>query len=139
MPSFTKLSRTIREMADCVLNWHEFTFEQCGHEYRVLGGVIGEDTEGHPVLYADLLAIDGQPQTNEPLMRFDLSGSKSPVRRGALRGRCSNDYTGSREALTWTYAVGPIGRRKSLEGSGSRSESERRSEARRRIEALFKH
>lgn len=138
LPSFQKLPKTIAAMVDCVLNWNEFTFTYGDHEYRVLGGLIGSDRAGRCVLYADLLAVDGVPQTDAPLKKFDLSGSKSPVRKGALRGQCSNDYQQLRATLEFVYAAGPIGRSKSSEGSKSHSEKPHRSAARERIEALFR-
>lgn len=141
MPLFHKLPATIATMVECVKNWNEFSFSHAGHEYRVAGGVIGEDTEGHPILFADLLEVDGQPQKGEPLMRFDLLGTKSQVRKGALRAQRSNDYTKPRESLAWVYAAGPIGRRKSPEDFDSRSKTSRSlgsSEARRKLESLFR-
>ena len=140
-------SQTLREIKYAVKNWYEFTFRYDGKEYTVLGAIVGVNTLDRLCLWGDVLAIDTEPQNPVLPKCFYLEGLRSPVHRGRMHGKCSNDYTVVKRSCEAIYALGPrwdIPQESSTEAESDRDRERtvgRRGKARiarEKLESLFK-
>lgn len=103
----SKFPKSVQAVITAVESWREFSFTYEDKTFTVLGAIVGVDSLDRICLWADVLAIDTQPQTPAFLKRFDVEDMHILPGKGKLHGKCSNDYTAIARGCEAFYAYGP--------------------------------